>query len=75
LEALATAVPVGSERVRAARAIARHLFCQRYLNAPLARSLIEAWNAVHCSPPLPHEQVAAIVAAVAECEIRKASHA
>jgi hypothetical protein len=65
LQSLATSVPIGGERPRAVRAIAEHLFRQRFLNAPLARSLVEAWNATHCTPPLPPEQIEMIVNAIA----------
>jgi len=65
LQSLGTSVPIGSERPRAVSAIARHLLRQRFLNAPLAKSLVEAWNAVHCTPPLPPEQIEIIINAIA----------
>jgi hypothetical protein len=69
LEALATAVPVGTERVKATRVITQHLLRQKYLNPQLAVSLVESWNQLHCAPPLPNEQVRAIAAAIATHEI------
>jgi hypothetical protein len=75
LQSLATAIPIGPERVRAVGAITQHLLRQRYLNAPLARALVHAWNEQRCSPPLPGAQVAAIIDAAAEREITRASHA
>jgi hypothetical protein len=71
LQSLADAVPIGNERITAVRVIARHLLHQRYLNTLLAASLVAAWNDVHCSPPLPREEVDAIVNAVAARELEK----
>jgi hypothetical protein len=76
LEAVGNSVPVGYERVKATRAIAQHLFQQRYLSPPLAVSLVEAWNETHCAPPLPRDQLHAIVGAIAESQVkREAAHA
>jgi hypothetical protein len=75
LHALGNSVPIGSERVRAIRAIMQHLLRQRYLNPHLAVSLVECFNQVHCTPPLPAEQVRAIAAALAAREIRAANGA
>jgi hypothetical protein len=69
LKALGSSVPIGNERVKATRAIAQHLLRQRFLNPHLAVSLVESWNQVHCTPPLPAEQVRAIAAALADREI------
>jgi hypothetical protein len=71
LESLGRSVPIGSERVRAVREITRHLFRQRFLNIRLASSLVEAWNAAHCIPPLSQEQVNTIVAAAAARALRQ----
>jgi hypothetical protein len=65
LQSLGSAVPVGSERIKAIRVIAQHLLRQRYLNPHLAVSLVDAFNQVHCAPPLPSEQVRAIAEALA----------
>lgn len=75
LQSLGSSVPVGGERVKATRAIAQHLLRQRFLNPHLAVSLVEAWNQVHCTPPLPAEQVRAIATALAEREINTAKRA
>jgi hypothetical protein len=78
LAALGSSVPIGNERVKATRSIAQHLLRQRFLSPRLAVALVEAWNQVHCTPPLPAEQVRAIAAAVATREInftKKADHA
>jgi hypothetical protein len=69
LRSLSSSVPVGGERIKAVRAIAQHLLRQRYLNPHLAVSLVDAFNQVHCTPPLPSEQVRAIAAALARREI------
>jgi hypothetical protein len=69
LKALGSSVPIGNERVKATRAIAQHLLRQRFLNPHLAVSLVESWNQVHCTPPLPAEQIRAIAAALADREI------
>jgi hypothetical protein len=74
LQSLGSSVPVGSERPKAIRAITQHLLRQRYLNPPLARALVEAWNQQHCAPPLPRHQVQTIVNAVASREIERASN-
>jgi hypothetical protein len=75
LQSLGSSVPVGNERVRATRAIAGHLLRQRFLNPHLAVSLVESWNQVHCTPPLPAEQVRAIATALATREINAAKRA
>jgi hypothetical protein len=69
LQSLSSSVPVGGERIKAIRAIAQHLLRQRYLNPHLAVSLVDAFNQVHCTPPLPSEQVWAIAAALARREL------
>jgi hypothetical protein len=76
LEAIGNSVPIGYERIKATRAIAQHLLRQRYLSPLLAVSLVEAWNETHCAPPLPRDQVHAIVGAIAESQTkREAAHA
>lgn len=75
LQSLGSSVPVGGDRVRAVRAVLQHLLRQRFLNPQLAVSLVESWNQVHCTPPLPAEQVRAIAAALAAREIEKATNA
>jgi hypothetical protein len=75
LQSLSGSVPVGSERVKTIRAIAQHLLRQRYLNPRLAVSLVDAFNQVRCTPPLPNEQVRAIVNALATREINAATGA
>jgi hypothetical protein len=75
LQSLGTSVPVGSERARAIRAILQHLLRQRYLNPHLAVSLVDSFNQVHCTPPLPAGQVRAIAAALASREINAAKRA
>jgi hypothetical protein len=75
LHSLANSVPVGAERIKAIRAIAQHLLRQRYLNPHLAVSLVDAFNQVHCTPPLSAEQVRTITAAIANREIKAASRA
>jgi hypothetical protein len=75
LKALGSSVPIGTERVKATRAIAQHLLRQRFLNPHLAVSLVESWNAVHCAPPLPSEEVRAITTALAAREINAAKRA
>jgi hypothetical protein len=75
LQSLSSAVPVGGERIRAIRAIAQHLLRQRYLNTHLAVSLVDAFNQVHCTPPLPAAQVRAIAAALAAREINASERA
>jgi hypothetical protein len=71
LTSLASAGPVDRERVTAVTVIARHLLRQRYLNPRLAKSLVVAWSDVHCAPPLPHEQIDAIVNSVAARQVEK----
>jgi hypothetical protein len=61
LGAVADAVPVAEERTNAVRAIAASLIRCDCIPARLALSLAEAWNEQHCSPPLPRDQVRAIV--------------
>ena len=61
LKSLATAVPAASERVPAVRDIAARLIRCDSIPACLALSLAQAWNGTHCSPPLPRDQVRAIV--------------
>ena len=61
LKSLATAVPVAGERVPAVRDIAARLIRCDSIPACLALSLAQAWNGTHCSPPLPRDQVHAIV--------------
>lgn len=61
LKSLATAVPVASERVPAVRDIAARLIRCDSIPACLALSLAQAWNGTQCSPPLPRDQVRAIV--------------
>jgi len=75
LQSLGSSVPIGSERGKAIRAIAQHLLRQRFLNPHLAVSLVESWNQVHCTPPLPDEQVRAIAAALAAREINATKRA
>jgi hypothetical protein len=69
---LCTAVPIGDERPKALQTILRHLLIQRYLDPHLAVALVQCFNEVRCSPPLPSEQVTAIAHAVATGEIKKA---
>jgi hypothetical protein len=57
LEALAVAVPIGSERVVAVRGVVSALTRAFSVPPELALSLAEAWNEQNCSPPLPREQV------------------
>ena len=61
LKALATAVPVGSERAPDVRVVATALLRCRSIPPRLTCSLIEAWNQQHCSPPLSREQVRSLV--------------
>jgi hypothetical protein len=68
-QSLSSAVPVGVERIKAIHAIAQHLLRQRYLNPHLAVSLVDAFNQVHCTPPLPSEQVRGIASALARREL------
>jgi hypothetical protein len=75
LQSLGRSVPIGSERTKVVRAITQHLLRQHFLNAPLAVSLVESWNQIHCAPPLPAKQVRAIATAVANCEINTAKRA
>jgi hypothetical protein len=75
LQSIGDSVPIGSERVTATRAIAQHLLRQRYINPQLAVSLVEAWNQVHCTPPLPAEQVTTITRVIAVREIKRANNA
>jgi hypothetical protein len=75
LQSLGNSVPIGTERVKATRAIAQHLLRQRFLNPHLAVALVQSWNQVHCTPPLPAEQVRAIAAALADREINAAKGA
>jgi hypothetical protein len=75
LQSLGRSIPIGSGRVKAVRAIAQHLLRQRFLNAPLAGSLVEAWNQTHCTPPLPGDQVEMIVKTIAIRELGRVAHA
>jgi hypothetical protein len=75
LQSVGNSVPIGNERVTATRAIAQHLLRQRYINPQLAVSLVEAWNQVHCTPPLPAEQVMTITRVIAVREIKRANNA
>jgi hypothetical protein len=75
LQSLRNSVPVGSERIKAVRAIAQHLLRQRNLNPHLAVSLVDCFNQARCTPPLPLEQVRAITASLAVREIERANNA
>jgi hypothetical protein len=70
-QCIGNSVPIGNERIRATRAIAQHLLRQRYLDKHLAVALVQSWNAVHCTPPLPSEQVQALAHEIARSEIRR----
>lgn len=61
LNAIAASVPVAEERASTVRAIAASLIRCDSIPARLALSLAEAWNEEHCAPPLPRDQVRAIV--------------
>jgi hypothetical protein len=65
LKTVANSVPVAEERASAVRAIAASLIRCDSIPARLALSLAEAWNEEHCAPPLPRDQVRAIVNALA----------
>jgi len=66
---LCTAVPIDGERAPTVAAVLRQLLRQRYLDPRLAMTLVECFNQVRCSPPLPSEQVQAIAHAIATREI------
>jgi hypothetical protein len=68
LEALAGAVPIGSERVGAVRDLAKALVRAFSVPPELALALVGAWNEQNCSPPLPREQVQFLFNAAALCE-------
>lgn len=65
LKTTADSVPVAEERASAVRAIAASLIRCDSIPARLVLSLAAAWNENHCSPPLPRDQVRAIVNALA----------
>mgnify|MGYP001765840809 CR=1 FL=1 len=50
--------------------IAGHLF-RRFVNPPLAVSLVKSWNAVNCHPPLPEREVETIIESIAGRELRR----
>jgi hypothetical protein len=69
LPSLAASVPVEGERDPAIRAIAKALLRARHLPPDLAATLTHAFNELRCSPPLPREQVTAIVDTAASRQI------
>jgi hypothetical protein len=69
---LATAIPIGDERLRALEALLRHLLRQRYLDPHLAVTLAHCFNQARCSPPLPSDQVTSMAHVVANREIKSA---
>jgi hypothetical protein len=74
LDGLGNAVPVEAERQRAVRVLATHVLRRLDKCPHLAASLVKAWNAACCVPPLPPEQVNAIIAFVGAKRLREASH-
>ena len=59
---LAGAVPVAGERARTVKLLATHLFRRLDRSPRLAAELVRDFNAARCAPPLPIEQVDAILA-------------
>jgi hypothetical protein len=44
---------------------------RRYVDSALALQLLQSWNATHCRPPLPEEDVKSIVNSISGKELKR----
>jgi bifunctional DNA primase/polymerase-like protein/primase-like protein len=68
-ELVTTGVEEGKRNDRIAR-LTGHLL-RRYVDSLVALQLVQSWNATHCRPPLPAEDVVCIVNSIAGRELKR----